>query len=543
MGDRGHLFVIDGDLTKVACDAWLLPTDGDFDITDTWVGIFPPEQIETVIHEDWRIQRLTGVSWNGGGLGTVIKYGEISGVPVYLANIGHLGAHHSVYTGAVLEFIRLACEAHRPGQERPRLAINQVGSGHGGGRHVRGGILEKLIERLESAMSSGEVEADVIIASWGEKAEAAAQYLRLAGNEDSYLTSPLWHFSNDNLDLHSKARSLAAHFRARNACIFMGAGASGGAKIPTWSELLEQLASRAFPARPADFDSLDHLEKASRLKAKMGPDAFADEIKRALESKKYSLLHGLLSSLPCDEFITTNVEQLFEEAANSKQRGITILPSLREHHLIDRWLLKIHGCVSDPSSLVFTREDYNTSVTSRRALFGVLQAMLLTRHMLFVGYSLSDPDFREIVQEVRDALPPHDASDPAPRRKLGTILTLFTDNEKISEFEDLFDIVPISSVRAGHATAVEAADAIRDLERFIDLIGMLASDRSAFLLDSRYRGLLTPTEQNLATLLGNIAAAAPEFASANGWTEVWATLRSLGAHPGTIGDQPRPGIK
>jgi hypothetical protein len=29
----GHLFVVDGDLTRLACDAWLLPTDTWFNVT------------------------------------------------------------------------------------------------------------------------------------------------------------------------------------------------------------------------------------------------------------------------------------------------------------------------------------------------------------------------------------------------------------------------------------------------------------------------------------------------------------------------------
>lgn len=32
----GHLFIINGDLTKLACDAVLLPTDESFRIEDAW---------------------------------------------------------------------------------------------------------------------------------------------------------------------------------------------------------------------------------------------------------------------------------------------------------------------------------------------------------------------------------------------------------------------------------------------------------------------------------------------------------------------------
>ena len=535
---RGHLFVIDGDLTKIACDAWLLPTDSHFDITNSWAHIFPGDRLVRERVGDKRYQYLNGCTWPVDKLGCVIKYGTIDGSDVYLANIGHVAADPKVYSGAVLEFIRLATEGFAGKGRRPRLAINQIGSGHGGGKQVRGGILDHLILTLETELNAGRITADVVLASWGEKAEAAAQYLRLDGQQDSYVTSAQWHFDNSNLDLHARARDLALHFKARNACIFMGAGVSGGAGLPMWSELLRGLATGTLLAANTEFAAADVLSKASMLKNELGAAGFAARIDEALASPKYSLLHGLLSSLPCNEFITTNVEQLFEKAASSKERGITILPSTEEQHLIDRWLLKIHGCVSEPSSMVLTRKDYDSSISSRRALFGVLQAMLLTRHIVFVGYSLSDPDFLEIVQEVNDALP-QSGADEAGGRKLGTVLTLFTDSSPDPLVNRLFDIVPISSGTKEDATTVQFETAVRDLERFIDLIGMLSSDRAAFLLDSRYSALLSPDEQYLARSLASVVENAEQFASSSGWDQVWDLLRSLGAHPDLIGaDRP-----
>lgn len=53
MNERGHLYVVDGDLTRIACDAWLLPTDDDFDITEAWHSVVP-------VDRKWR---LTGHEW------------------------------------------------------------------------------------------------------------------------------------------------------------------------------------------------------------------------------------------------------------------------------------------------------------------------------------------------------------------------------------------------------------------------------------------------------------------------------------------------
>lgn len=52
------------------------------------------------------------------------------------------------------------------------------------------------------------------------------------------------------------------------------------------------------------------------------------------------------------------------------------------------WLLKMHGCVTRPDEIVLSRDDYMSYDRARSALGGMVQAMLMTKHMLFVGFSL-----------------------------------------------------------------------------------------------------------------------------------------------------------
>ena len=50
-----------------------------------------------------------------------------------------------------------------------------------------------------------------------------------------------------------------------------------------------------------------------------------------------------------------------------------------------RWLLKMHGCITNPDSIVFTKQDYMRYADRFAALGGIVQSMLLTKHLLFVG--------------------------------------------------------------------------------------------------------------------------------------------------------------
>ena len=58
--------------------------------------------------------------------------------------------------------------------------------------------------------------------------------------------------------------------------------------------------------------------------------------------------------------------------------------------MTDRWCLKLHGSVSWPDSIVLTRADYASYSKEQAASQGVLQGLLLTQHVLFVGFSMRD---------------------------------------------------------------------------------------------------------------------------------------------------------
>src|SRR5262249_6692238 len=130
-----------------------------------------------------------------------------------------------------------------------------------------------------------------------------------------------------------------------------------------------------------------------------------------------SLQHFLLASLPVDEVITTNYDDLFELA--SGPGSVSVLPH-DPRQGVTRWLLKMHGCVTRPADIVLTRADYLRYEERRSALAGIVQAMLLTRHMLFVGFSLNDENFHKVAYAVRRA------RDPAARSRsrFGTVLKL-----------------------------------------------------------------------------------------------------------------------
>ncbi|HKB37873.1 MAG TPA: SIR2 family protein, partial [Gemmataceae bacterium] len=189
----------------------------------------------------------------------------------------------------------------------------------------------------------------------------------------------------------------------RELVLFLGAGVSQAAGLPSWSDLLKELAG-ADLASHLDFRTLSPLDQARVVQARLPKDStLGQAVASRLGATHYSLAHALLAALPTMEAVTTNYDTLFEAASAAIRRRVDVLP-YQAARGGRRWLLKLHGCVSRPGDIVLTREDYLRYDTSRAALAGLVQGLLITRHMLFVGFSLVDDNFHRIADAVRRAV-------------------------------------------------------------------------------------------------------------------------------------------
>ena len=511
--ELGHLYVIDGDLQQLAVDAWLLPTDSTFHITHSWA---------TTRSRFTRYKEARQEGWNGR---RVVFLEEIDGSDVWLGDVGRAHADEAHYVGVALEFIRQASEKCREQARQagrlPLVALNHLGTGDGGAYERHGEILSALIREIRQALNSRSLVADVVLVAWGEQPESASQYFRETQSSD-WRTDPQWDFGDRTKELHEVANDLATRARDGQLSVFLGAGTSMGAGLPSWTALLDAIASAA--GILGDGETLEDLQDLrdqaalidTRLRRGSPPSSIHQELKTALSHSKYSLQHGLISSLPCDEFITTNVDELFENACRTGGRPLTVMPTKEGDG--KRWLLKLHGTVSEPEGMVFTRENYLDAGRSSRALLGLVQAMLFTRHMLFVGYGLADEDFHELVYEVKRAFGTRNSKEP-----IGTVLLLSDEPLKSEIWAGTLNVVSVGTSRS---TAQNA----RDLARFLDLVGMLSAEKHLFFLDRRYSHPSTDAEEKLADTLRELSQVVADKKSPV-WAEIEDLLKGLGWDP------------
>ena len=315
--------------------------------------------------------------------------------------------------------------------------------------------------------------------------------------------------------LKEEARRLAKLADEGILVPFLGAGVSKAAGLPLWGELVALLLERVnFPKnKVAAFRELSVLDQALLLR-RMYEDQHCGDFNTAVagltEASHYGLASIMLAGLPTREAVTLNYDTLYERACNALGQRLTVLP---DEQVVDagRWLLKLHGSVNDPSSIVLTRDDYLGYGCGRDALSALAKAMLMTRHLLFVGFGLTDDHFHELMHDVRMVF---------PRRKgghrLGTALMVGEDPLR----EELWrHDVNIVRLMPGGRPEMQA----RELEVFLDMLLAFTGRGSGYFLRLSYEPLLTDDERSLRRRLLEFARAT---SASERQTPAWASLRA-----------------
>jgi hypothetical protein len=205
---------------------------------------------------------------------------------------------------------------------------------------------------------------------------------------------------------------LLVHLREGRLVLFAGAGLSVQAGLPTWRSLIEDVVQRtvaeavegeqASAELAAMLAAGKWLQIADHCKEKLGPGGYARLLAERLSDtgRPVPEVHRLAVRLPFAAWITTNYDKLLERAYAEERGGLpktlTNLDTAALGQLLfdaAPFVLKAHGDLDRPDSLVFTSRDYRDHIHANTAFSAAFSAVLLTHSVLFVGYSLSDPDF------------------------------------------------------------------------------------------------------------------------------------------------------
>ena len=227
---------------------------------------------------------------------------------------------------------------------------------------------------------------------------------------------------NKNFDIPDELVDAAATERL---LVVVGAGASRQAKPkdkapPSWEGLLEHLEQLATTKlrddgkdaearRLASRDKSDPTLHASRVVSTLGRDTTIKAlIEKCSPDVEPGPIHAALANLPAGTmFATTNYDLLLDRALAKRRPGTGTAIYADDHagiaNLRGGQILKLHGDIENPESIVLTREDYKEVEygIDAAAAWKALEAIVLRDHVLFVGSSYGDPDVRNVVDRLQ----------------------------------------------------------------------------------------------------------------------------------------------
>src|SRR3954471_12285804 len=202
---------------------------------------------------------------------------------------------------------------------------------------------------------------------------------------------------------------LANSIERRHAILFAGAGVSMAVGLPSWRSLVDHLL-KELDLRPDVIDGMNDgyqmLAEFYRLKqGGLGPlRSWLDRNwKVAADRVAESQLHKLIVDLDFPAIYTTNYDRNLETAfdlhnkpyakiANAKQMADA--PDGVTH------IVKYHGDFDDDASLVLTETDFLDRLSFESPLDIKFRADALSRTILFIGYSMSDPNIRLLLHSI-----------------------------------------------------------------------------------------------------------------------------------------------
>lgn len=209
--------------------------------------------------------------------------------------------------------------------------------------------------------------------------------------------------------------------------IFVGAGVSALSHAPKWSDMIDQICDILGQDRKKRYSSDDYLQIPQIYFNEIGRNQkqYYSFLNKVLDTSnlKINEIHKMLIKLKPVSIITTNFDELLEDAAAAKCYSMKVIASDDEVSEINgsRFILKVHGDLKH-NNIVFKEEDYLSYSDNFKLIETLLKSIFSTNTVLFIGYGLNDYNIKLIMNWAKSLL----------KDKFNTPIFFYTDNDPLT---------------------------------------------------------------------------------------------------------------
>lgn len=213
--------------------------------------------------------------------------------------------------------------------------------------------------------------------------------------------------------------NLSHAIKSKKSILFIGSGFSLNAekihphvssKFLTWSKLIDKMLNGFSESADEIKSNHPYPHIIQLIEDRFGLQRRNRAIKNAIPDADYKpgVLHQEILNtryFPWQAIITTNIDTLIEKTLLELDVAHTPVVQASDFTNISGIpVFKMHGSIEQEDSYVFSENEYLDFETKKSSFVTKLRSLFLENNCLFLGYSLADPDFKQIYHSVEQVL-------------------------------------------------------------------------------------------------------------------------------------------
>ncbi|WP_223553894.1 SIR2 family protein [Lysinibacillus sphaericus] len=200
----------------------------------------------------------------------------------------------------------------------------------------------------------------------------------------------------------------------KRCVIFIGSGISATAKNKqdesplTWGKFLEKASSLSNGSSNEFIQDMikkeNYLLALQAIKESSDPGDYSNFLKDNFSRPGFepSALHNAIKEINSKIVITTNFDNLYElncrhgyTVANYYDPITKIISTIKSP---ENLIIKAHGSIEDTNRIIFTQKEFYNAKKEHADFYEIIKALFLTHTVVFLGYSLNDPDINLLLE-------------------------------------------------------------------------------------------------------------------------------------------------